>query len=137
MERLWPPAPGHTTGKGRCGCGMSRRGNSNELSPTRTWARYRCRGTAPSRFYPMEQRWPRRRACQQGRPGDNDARMTGVLHLKRRLQRRALLIHGGHRLLRLVRMLGLEIIPLVMLAAGKSNPSSWSWQDSYAEVDAK
>ncbi len=53
-----PPAPAHTTGRGRYGCGMSRRGNSNEPSPAPTWARYRCRGTAQLRFSPTEQCWP-------------------------------------------------------------------------------
>src|SRR5437660_12246238 len=58
-------------------------------------------------------------------------------NLKRSFQRRTILNHDAHRLVCLVRILGLEIIPLVMLAAEKSETSSWSWQDSYAEVDAK
>src|ERR1041385_7127501 len=58
-------------------------------------------------------------------------------NLKRRFPRSTILTHGAHRRLRLARILGLGIIPLVMLAAERSNTSSWSWQDSYAEVDAK
>jgi hypothetical protein len=58
-------------------------------------------------------------------------------NLKRSFQRRTTRDHGAHRLLRLVRILGLEIFPLAMLAGEKSNTASWSWQDSYAEVDAK
>ena len=58
-------------------------------------------------------------------------------NLKRSFQRRTIPTHGAHRLLRLARIWRLEMIPLVMLAAGTSDTSSWSWQESYAEVDAK
>lgn len=45
-------------------------------------------------------------------------------NLKRSFQRRTILNHDAHRLVCLVRILGLEIIPLVMLAAEKSETSS-------------
>ena len=82
----------------------------------------------------LDSTFQRERICLERSARANRVTLT---NLKRSFQRRTILNHGAHRLLRLVRIWGLEIISLVMLAAEKSNTSSWSWQDSYAEVDAK
>ena len=58
-------------------------------------------------------------------------------NLKCRFQKFTIINHHENGLLRLARILGLAIISLVTFSAETNSASRWSWQDSYAGVDAK
>ncbi len=57
--------------------------------------------------------------------------------LKCRFQKFTIIDHQENGVLRLARILGLAIISLVTFSAETNSASRWSWQDSYAGVDAK